>query len=123
MGHTPYDEMHRADGGVRDHYRAFASWLAKTPHEHVARKRAEADTLFHRVGITFAVYGEEAGTERLIPFDIVPRIIPPAEWRLLAAGLKQRVRALNAFIADIYHGQDILRAGRIPSEQVLCNGQ
>lgn len=123
MGHTPYDEMHRADGGVRDHYRAFASWLAKTPLEHVARKRAEADTLFHRVGITFAVYGEEAGTERLIPFDIVPRIIPPAEWRLLAAGLKQRVRALNAFIADIYHGQDILRAGRIPSEQVLCNGQ
>jgi uncharacterized circularly permuted ATP-grasp superfamily protein len=79
--------------------------------------------LFHRVGITFAVYGEEAGTERLIPFDIVPRIIPASEWRTLAAGLKQRVRALNAFIKDIYHGQEILQSGRIPAEQVLCNGQ
>jgi uncharacterized circularly permuted ATP-grasp superfamily protein len=123
MAHKPYDEMHAADGGIREHYRAFSSWLAKTPTEQLAQKRAEADTLFHRVGITFAVYGEEAGTERLIPFDIVPRIIPADEWRLLASGLKQRVRALNAFTNDIYHGQDILRAGRIPSEQVLCNGQ
>ena len=123
MGDTPYDEMHAPDGSVREHYRAFASWLAKTPSDRVTQKRAEADTLFHRVGITFAVYGEEAGTERLIPFDIVPRIIPAAEWKLLAAGLKQRVRALNAFIGDIYHGQDILRAGRVPAEQILVNGQ
>src|SRR5687768_2693825 len=123
MAQTPYDEMHADDGSVREHYRAFSSWLAKTPPEHVAQKRAEADTLFHRVGITFAVYGEEAGTERLIPFDIVPRIIPAQEWKLLADGLKQRVRALNAFINDIYHDQDILAAGRIPTEQVLCNGQ
>lgn len=123
MGQAPYDEMYADDGNIRDHYRAFAAWLAKTPQERVAQKRAEADTLFHRVGITFAVYGEEAGTERLIPFDIVPRIIPASEWRHLAAGLKQRVRALNAFIADIYHDQEILKAGRIPSEQVLCNGQ
>src|SRR5690606_6692438 len=80
MRPIPYDEMYAADGSVRPHYRVFASWLAETPAEHVARKRAEADTLFHRVGITFAVHGEEAGTERLIPFDIVPRIIPAAEW-------------------------------------------
>jgi uncharacterized circularly permuted ATP-grasp superfamily protein len=122
-GETPYDEMHAQDGSVRAHYRAFAAWLAKTPADRVSQKRAEANALFHRVGITFAVYGEEAGTERLIPFDIVPRIIPASDWQLLAAGLKQRVRALNAFIADIYHGQEILQAGRIPAEQVLCNGQ
>ena len=103
MGHTPYDEMHAADGCVRDHYRSFATRLANTPPAHVARKRAEADTLFHRVGITFAVYAEEAGTERSIPFDIVPRIIPADEWRLLAAGLKQRVRAL----IELVEGQDL----------------
>ena len=121
-GVKPYDEMHAEDGSVREHYRAFASWLARTPSDRVAQKRAEADSLFHRVGITFAVYGEEAGTERLIPFDIVPRIVPAREWQQLAAGLKQRVRALNAFIADIYHGQEILAAGRIPAEEVLTNG-
>jgi uncharacterized circularly permuted ATP-grasp superfamily protein len=118
-----YNEMHGHDGHVREHYRGFEEWLDAMPPERVAKKRAEADMLFHRVGITFAVYGEEAGAERLIPFDIVPRIIPTQEWKQLAAGLKQRVRALNAFIADIYHGQDILRAGRIPAEQVLCNTQ
>jgi len=75
------------------------------------------------VGITFAVYGEDAGTERLIPFDIVPRIIDAGEWEKLAAGLKQRVRALNAFIEDIYHAQEILRAGKLPPEEVLCNEQ
>jgi uncharacterized circularly permuted ATP-grasp superfamily protein len=123
MSATPYDEMHANGGEVREHYKTFASWLTRTPKEHVAHKRAEADTLFHRVGITFTVYGEEAGTERLIPFDIVPRIIPATEWRHLAAGLKQRVRALNLFINDIYHSQEILLAGRIPAEQVLCNGQ
>jgi uncharacterized circularly permuted ATP-grasp superfamily protein len=119
---SAYDEMNSQEG-VRAHYRGFADWLASMPPERVAQKRAEADMLFHRVGITFAVYGEEAGTERLIPFDIVPRIIPAEEWTQLAAGLRQRVRALNAFTADIYHNQDILRAGLIPAEQVLCNTQ
>ncbi len=123
MTTTPYNEMHQDDGGVREHYRRFARWLAETPAERVAQKRAEADTLFRKVGITFTVYGEEAGTERLIPFDIVPRIIDAGEWRTLAAGLKQRVRALNAFINDIYHDQNILRAGKLPAEEVLCNQQ
>jgi uncharacterized circularly permuted ATP-grasp superfamily protein len=120
---APYDEMLDAAGTPREHCAAYCSWLAAQPAEHLAQKRAEADALFHRVGITFAVYGENAGTERLIPFDIVPRIIPAKEWMHLEAGLKQRVRALNAFIRDVYHGQDILRAGVIPPERILCNLQ
>jgi uncharacterized circularly permuted ATP-grasp superfamily protein len=123
IGTIAYDEMHSPEGQIREHYRVFADWLASTPRDRLAQKRAEADSLFHRVGITFAVYGEEAGTERLIPFDIVPRIIPAQEWRQLSAGLRQRVKALNAFIADIYHDQEILAAGRVPAEQVLCNPQ
>ena len=119
----PYDEMHAADGTVRAHYRPYADWLEQTPREHIARKRKEADIAFHRVGITFNVYGEEGGKERLIPFDLLPRIIPGDEWRGLEAGLRQRVRALNAFLADIYHEREILRAGRIPAAQVLDNAQ
>ena len=118
-----YDEMYDASGAVRPHYAAYEEWLASTPPERIARKRAEADIAFRRVGITFAVYGEEGGTERLIPFDIIPRIIPAAEWQSLQAGLRQRVKALNAFLGDIYHGQEILKAGLIPPEQVLKNAQ
>jgi uncharacterized circularly permuted ATP-grasp superfamily protein len=123
MPGTPYDEMLDAAGAARPHCQPFMDWLREQPAELLARKRAEADALFHRVGITFAVYGEEAGTERLIPFDIVPRVIPADEWATLSAGLRQRVRALNAFIGDIYHDQDILRAGKIPADLVLCNAQ
>jgi uncharacterized circularly permuted ATP-grasp superfamily protein len=118
-----YNEMYDSAGALRPHYRAYADWLAATPPERIARKRAEADIAFHRVGITFAVYGEESGKERLIPFDIIPRIIPSAEWLALQSGLRQRVKALNAFLHDIYHRQDILRAGHIPREQVLNNAQ
>jgi uncharacterized circularly permuted ATP-grasp superfamily protein len=122
-----YNEMYDAAGALRPHYRAYADWLAATPPERIARKRAEADIAFHRVGITFAVYGDESaqegGQERLIPFDIIPRIIPSADWQALQAGLRQRVRALNAFLHDIYHDQDILRAGHIPREQVINNAQ
>ncbi|MDR3213982.1 MAG: circularly permuted type 2 ATP-grasp protein [Azoarcus sp.] len=118
-----YNEMVDREGRVRPHYASYASWLSEMPDEKLAQKRAEADELFHRNGITFAVYGENEGAERLIPFDIVPRIIPADEWRILFAGLIQRVKALNLFIRDIYHGQDILRSGRVPSEQVLNNTQ
>jgi uncharacterized circularly permuted ATP-grasp superfamily protein len=120
---TAYDEMHAADGAVRDNYRSYAEWLQAMPAEVTARKREEANLLFHRIGITFAVYGEDAGAERLIPFDIVPRIIPAAEWQRIEAGLRQRVKALNAFLHDIYHEGAILKAGRIPTEQVLGNSQ
>jgi uncharacterized circularly permuted ATP-grasp superfamily protein len=118
-----YNEMYDAAGSTRSHYQGYANWLASTPAERIARKRAEADIAFHRVGITFAVYGEESGKERLIPFDIIPRVIPSNEWQALQAGLRQRVKALNAFLNDIYHGQDILRAGHIPREQVIDNAQ
>src|SRR5438034_11392681 len=113
--------MSAADGALRSHYQAFAEWLKRTPAEQIAQKRGEAERAFHRVGITFAVYGEDSGTERTIPFDLVPRIIPAAEWRTLEAGLKQRVTALNRFLHDIYHEQAILTAGRIPAERVLGN--
>ena len=122
-----FNEMYDAASALRPHYKAYADWLAATPPERIARKRAEADIAFHRVGITFAVYGDESaqegGKERLIPFDIIPRIIPSADWLALQAGLRQRVRALNAFLGDIYHDQEILRAGIIPREQVEGNAQ
>ena len=127
MSTTFFNEMYDSAGALRPHYCAYADWLAATPPERIARKRAEADIAFHRVGITFAVYGDESskdqGTERLIPFDIIPRVIPAADWLALHSGLRQRVKALNAFLHDIYHGQDILRAGLIPREQVLNNAQ
>ena len=123
MPALPYNEMQARSGEERAHYRRYAEWLTNQPPAELAQKRAEADALFHRVGITFAVYGQEEGTERLIPFDIVPRVLPSDEWLKLEEGLKQRVRALNAFIHDIYHGQEILKSGVIPAEQVLCNSQ
>jgi len=112
---------------VREHYREFARWLSEQSAESMHNKRAEADLVFRRVGITFAVYGDKdeegSGTERLIPFDVVPRVIPASEWRQLEAGLRQRVRALNLYMHDVYHQQAIVRAGRIPAEEVFRNGQ
>ncbi|MBA3506500.1 MAG: circularly permuted type 2 ATP-grasp protein [Betaproteobacteria bacterium] len=119
----PYDEMTETNGRVREHYRPFGDWLERTAADRIAQKREEAERAFHRVGITFAVYGEDAGTERLIPFDLVPRIIPANEWRVLEAGVKQRVHALNLFLHDIYHEQKILNAGVIAAERVLGNSQ
>ena len=118
-----YDEMTPASGGVRPHYAQYAQWLAQQPPDTIRAKREEAELIFRRVGITFAVYGDEAGTERLIPFDLIPRIIPAAEWKHLEAGLKQRVTALNRFIHDVYHDQEILKAGIVPTEQVYGNAQ
>jgi uncharacterized circularly permuted ATP-grasp superfamily protein len=119
----PYDEMLDVEGSPRPHCGHYCAWLREQPPERLAQKRAEADPLFHRLGITFAVYGENAGTERLIPFDIIPRILPANEWKQIETGLKQRARALNAFISDIYHDQEILEAGVIPREQILGNPQ
>ena len=122
-----FDEMHTASEAVRDHYRTYDGWLKSQPLDVMQARRGEAEMIFRRVGITFAVYGAKdedgAGTERLIPFDLIPRVIPRQEWVEMEAGLRQRVTALNRFLHDVYHGQEILKAGVVPAEQVLKNAQ
>ena len=120
---SAFDEMRDGENRIRSHYQAFERWHNEQSDEAMSVRRLEADLTFRRVGITFSVAGDAAGTERLIPFDLIPRIIPAEEWRHLEAGLKQRVRALNLFIRDIYHGHDIVRAGIVPAEQVFLNAQ
>jgi len=118
---SKFDEMFAGRGQIRSSYRGFADWLHARPGEELAQKRAEANLLFRRVGITFAVYGDKDGAERLIPFDTIPRIISAQEWEMMARGLRQRVKALNMFLHDIYHEQHILKAGIVPTEQILGN--
>jgi uncharacterized circularly permuted ATP-grasp superfamily protein len=113
--------MHEVDGAVRAHYAPYATWLRDKPLEYMLQKQREADALYTRLGITFAVYGDETGVERSIPFDIIPRILRPEAWRIICDGACQRVRALNAFLKDIYHGQEIIKAGRVPAQHVLGN--
>ena len=112
---------------VRAHYAAYAQWLSRQTPEVMQSRREEAEMIFRRVGITFAVYGAKdedgAGTERLIPFDLIPRVIPASEWRSMEKGLEQRVTALNRFLHDIYHDQEILKAGIVPREQIEGNAQ
>jgi len=121
-----FDEMNASRTTVREHYRTYERWLARQPAELMSARREEAEVIFRRVGITFAVYGDKdagEGTERLIPFDLIPRVIPAHEWRDMERGLRQRVMALNRFIHDVYHGQEIIKAGIVPAEQVLRNAQ
>lgn len=108
---------------VREHYQHVQQWLAQQTSATLQARHEEAELLFRRVGITFAVYGDDDGTERTIPFDIVPRVFPEKEWSRLQQGLIQRVQALNLFLRDVYHEQNILKAGVIPAEQVLGNTQ
>ena len=129
---TPkFDEMHAGDSTVREHYQGYDRWLAAQKSDVMLSRREEAEMIFRRVGITFAVYGakdedansQNAGNERLIPFDLIPRVIPAHEWADMEKGLAQRVAALNRFIHDVYHDQNIIRAGIVPAEQVLNNAQ
>ena len=125
---TPkFDEMHAGDATVREHYRGYDRWLAAQKSDVMLSRREEAEMIFRRVGITFAVYGAKDedghGNERLIPFDLIPRVIPAHEWAAMEKGLAQRVAALNRFIHDVYHDQDIIRAGIVPAEQVMNNAQ
>src|SRR3954471_15771070 len=116
-----FNEMYDDGGLPREHYGAYAEWLGSKPVEFMLQKQKEADTLYARQGITFAVYGDEGGVERSIPFDIIPRIMRPGAWKVLSDGCIQRVRALNAFLKDIYHGQEIIKSGIIPEQQILGN--
>jgi uncharacterized circularly permuted ATP-grasp superfamily protein len=122
-----YAQLPMIDSAVRPHYRNYLDWLKRQDPQTMRDRREEAEMIFRRVGITFAVYGDKdedgAGTERLIPFDLIPRIIPAHEWSTMQKGLVQRVNALNMFVHDIYHDQHILKAGLIPTEQILNNAQ
>jgi uncharacterized circularly permuted ATP-grasp superfamily protein len=122
-----FDEMNASATSVRKHYQGYQQWLALQPADVMQARRAEAEMIFRRVGITFAVYGDKdedgSGSERLIPFDLIPRIIPAHEWATMEKGLIQRVTALNRFIHDVYHDQDIIKAGHIPPEQIFQNSQ
>jgi len=117
-----FDEMRLDDGTVRSLYEAFNRWLKDVPQQQLEAKRKEAELLFRRVGITFNVYGETDGAERLIPFDVIPRIISANEWQTLSKGAIQRVKALNMFLDDIYHDQAIIKAGVVPAS-ILSNSQ
>ncbi|WP_370253927.1 circularly permuted type 2 ATP-grasp protein [Nioella sp.] len=116
-----FDEMLDAADRPRPPYAAYHDWFSGENLKDLRRKSAEAEAFFRRIGITFNVYGQKEADERLIPFDIVPRIISAREWATLERGIEQRVRAINAFLHDIYHRQEIIRAGRIPQEIISKN--
>lgn len=118
---SSYDEMLNADGSVRPAYAGYCQWYDQQPPDLLRRKGSEAEAFFRRTGITFNVYGNEDAEERLIPFDMVPRIITAQQWRKLSRGIEQRVRALNAFLHDLYHRQEIVRSGRLPARLLKNN--
>lgn len=118
-----FDEMKEPDQSVRALYQAIDQWLKTSDPKLLETRRTQAEYLFRRIGITFAVYGATETSERLIPFDIIPRLIAQSEWRKLEAGLIQRVQALNAFVRDVYGPRECLRAGIVPEELVLRNSQ
>ncbi len=117
----PFDEMLNHGGNVRQPYEFLKQWLDQQDPHKLLQKSDDAESVFRKTGITFAVYGDQEAGERLIPFDIIPRIISGQEWRRLSQGIEQRVMALNAFLDDIYHRQEIVRAGRIPKELISRN--
>ncbi len=123
MGETKpcFDEMFGFDETPRRPYADYQTWVSAEDPAQLQKKSAEAEWFFRRTGITFNVYGQQEAAERLIPFDVVPRIISGREWSRLQRGIEQRVRAINSFLHDIYHRQEILRAGRIPVELIARN--
>ena len=124
MTGAAFDEMNGgpdAGSGVRPAYERLNAWLKEQPPEFFHTRRSQAELFFRRVGITFAVYGENETSERLIPFDIIPRVLTKAEWSFLEKGLKQRVTALNAFLRDLYGPQDCIRAGIVPPDLIFRN--
>lgn len=113
--------MMNADNSPRQPYTTYNDWYASQDKARLIAKSKEAENIFRKTGITFAVYGHADSSEKLIPFDLIPRIISGREWRKLAQGIEQRVIALNAFLDDIYHKQEIIKAGRIPRELIERN--
>ena len=120
-GEKCFDEMYGEGETTRPPYKSYCNWFSDEDSSRLSLKAREAETAFRRTGITFNVYGDEEAAERLIPFDIVPRIISASEWSRLEKGIDQRVRAINAFLHDIYHRQEIIRSGRIPQHLIANN--
>ena len=117
-----FDEMNGGgSGSIRDSYKTLAAWLQNAPPDLLQARSRQAELFFRRMGVTFAVYGDEESNERLIPFDVVPRIIGADEWSGLEAGLKQRVSVINAFLKDIYGPQECIKAGIVPADLILTN--
>jgi uncharacterized circularly permuted ATP-grasp superfamily protein len=113
-----YDEMFESPGVPRPHYQALYRTLLESPPEELGKTQQAADLSFLHEGITFTVYGNKEGTERIFPNDLLPRIIPGKEWRVIERGLTQRINALNLFLHDIYHDGHILAAGVVPRDLV-----
>src|SRR5260221_4488663 len=120
-GSMAFDEMRTERGDIRPSYAKVAEWLSTVSTNDLEGRCYEAELFYRRGGIPFAVYGADQGGERIIPYDIVPRILSRAEWAKLSRGLEQRVRAINLYLADIYGKQDILRAGLIPEDLIWRN--
>jgi uncharacterized circularly permuted ATP-grasp superfamily protein len=118
--HPYFNEMYQGTD-VRSPYTRLQDWVSAMPAALRSLKQAEAEALFRRIGITFAVYGEGGDPDRLIPFDMFPRVFSAGEWSRLERGIKQRARALNAFLVDVYGRGEIVRAGRIPARLVYQN--
>src|SRR5687767_15589655 len=114
-----FDEVFDAAGVPRSHYAALISILESFTLEDVARRERLQRLALMNQGITFTVYGEKEGLERIFPFDFVPRIIPAAEWKLVQDGLVQRITTLNLFLLDIYGDQKCLADGIVPAELIL----
>ncbi len=114
-----FDEMFAEDGKVRPHYKEIYQRLRQMEVKEFDRRREAIDTAFMRQGITFTVYSDEQGTERIFPFDLIPRIIPADEWAHIEAGLTQRIIAINMYLYDLYHGQKIVNDGVVPAEYAL----
>src|SRR5215217_373314 len=128
MGVQVFDEMNgKADGGaaapIRAAYVRLKRWLDEAPSDLIDARRSQAELLFRRIGITFAVYGDDEASERLIPFCIIPRVLTKPEWTTIERGLEQRVSAINAFLSDIYGAQECIKAGVIPADLVYRNPQ
>lgn len=118
---SQFDEMYGPDGTVRPGYTAFHDWIQTSSSELIASRMHEAEHFFRRIGITFNVYGDVQGAERLIPFDIIPRVLTTTEWEFLSRGLEQRTKALNAFIRDVYGAREIVKAGLVPQDLIFQN--
>src|ERR1700692_227457 len=115
---SAFDEMREGNGELRPHYRALAETLARLPHDEMQRRKQSADLSFLTQGITFTVYGRDEGTERIFPYDLLPRLVTSQEWERIERGLTQRITALNLFLRDIYSEAKILRDHVVTRELV-----